>query len=148
MDLNQILDMWENHDCKIDNMQLDRSSQETPLLHAKYLRMHSQAKMKLAKLEFEQKTLLKNKWLYYNGKMTKEQIEDFGWEYDPFNGLKVLKGEMNYYYDADTDIQKLESKIIYFKEVIEVLKSIIESLKWRHQTVKNIIDIKRFESGG
>jgi hypothetical protein len=148
MDLNQILDMWENHDCKIDNMQLDRASQETPLLHAKYLRMHSQAKMKLAKLEFEQKTLLKNKWLYYNGKMTKEQIEDFGWEYDPFNGLKVLKGEMNYYYDADTDIQKLESKIIYFKEVIEVLKSIIESLKWRHQTVKNIIDIKRFESGG
>jgi hypothetical protein len=148
MDLNQILDMWENHDCKIDNMQLDRASQETPLLHAKYLRMHSQAKMKLAKLEFEQKTLLKNKWLYYNGKMTKEQIEDFGWEYDPFNGLKVLKGEMNYYYDADTDIQKLESKIIYFKEVIEVLKSIIDALKFRHMTIKNIIDIKRFESGG
>ena len=27
-----------------------------------------------------------------------------GWEYDPFGGLnKPLKGDMNYYYDADTD---------------------------------------------
>ena len=148
MDLNKILDQWENHDCKIDSLRLEQVSHDTPPLHAKYLRLHSQAKMKLTKLEIEQKKLLKDKWLYYSGKMTKDQIEKKGWDYDPFDGLKILKSEMNHFYDSDPDLQNYEVKIEYMKEVVDVLKAIIDSLKWRHQTVKNIIEIKKFESGG
>ena len=106
------------------------------------------ARLQLKKAEMEQKTLLKKKWLYYNGKMTQEQIEKEGWDFDPFEGLKVLKGEMDYYYDADSDIQKSEEKITYFKTYIETLTEIINVLKWRHSTIKNIIDWRRFEAGG
>ena len=55
---------------------------------------------------------------------------------------------MDYYYDADSDIQKSEEKITYFKTYIETLTEIINVLKWRHSTIKNIIDWRRFESGG
>jgi hypothetical protein len=147
IDLNAILIMWAE-DCRIDNSELDKSSRETPILHAKYLRMLSEAKLMLKKAERDQKVLLKDKWLYYNGKMDYAEIESKGWSYDPFNGLKVMKGEMDYYYDSDPEIQKSEEKIEYWKTVISSLTEIIENLKWRHQNISNIIRWKQFEAGG
>jgi c-di-GMP-related signal transduction protein len=144
--LETILDMWSK-DCIIDDMKLDDVSRNTPMLHAKYLQLHSQAKMELQKAEFKQKSLLKDKWLYYNGKMSQEQIENKGWDFDPFDGLKVLKGEMDHYYNSDIDIQKSEQLVEYWKNIISTLSEIIEQLKWRHQTIKNIIEWKRFQSG-
>ena len=138
--------MWQ-HDSNIDNNQLDETSRQTPKLHSKYLQLWSTAKLELRRTEFEQKKLLKEKWLYYNGKMDQETLNQKGWNPDPFDGLKVLKGEMDYYYDSDPEIQKSEEKIQYWKTVIETLTEIIDNLKWRHQTISNIIKWKQFESG-
>lgn len=146
IDLNQILEMWST-DCQINNGKLDKSSMETPILHAKYLRMLSESKLMLKKVERDQKVLLKDKWLYYNGKMDYAEIESKGWAYDPFNGLKVMKGDMDYYYDSDPEIQRSEEKIEYWKTVISTLTEIIENLKWRHQNISNIIRWKQFEAG-
>lgn len=147
LDLQSILEQWQQ-DCVIDNSRLDDVSRDTPKLHAKYLQLLSLAKLQVKRAEASQKVLLKEKWLYYNGKMDKETIEEKGWNYDPFDGLKVLKGEMDYYYDSDPEIQKSEEKIQYFKTIVETLTEIVDSLKWRHQTVGNIIRWKQFEAGG
>lgn len=147
LDLQSILEQWQQ-DCVIDNSRLDEVSRDTPKLHAKYLQLLSLAKLQVKRAEASQKVLLKDKWLYYNGKMDKETIEEKGWNYDPFDGLKVLKGEMDYYYDSDPEIQKSEEKIQYFKTIVETLTEIVDSLKWRHQTVGNIIRWKQFEAGG
>lgn len=138
--------MWQT-DCTINNNQLDETSRQTPTLHAKYIQIWSTAKLELRRAEFDQKRLLKDKWLYYNGKMDHETIKEKGWVADPFDGLKVLKGEMEYYYDSDPEIQKSEEKIQYWKTVTETLTEIIDNLKWRHQTISNIIRWKQFESG-
>jgi len=138
--------MWEE-DCKINPMKLDEISARTPLLHSKYLAILSSAKLKLKSKEQYQSILLKKKWLWYNGKMTQEQIEAEGWEYDPLNGLKILKGEMDHYYDSDPEIQKSVEDIHYWKTVVETLESIINNVNWRHLTIKNIIDFKKFEAG-
>jgi c-di-GMP-related signal transduction protein len=145
IDLKQIHEMW-SRDSEI-KMQLDESSRETPMLHAKYLELLSTTKLQLKRAEFSQKVLLKEKWLYYNGKMSQEDVVAKGWDPDPFDGLKILKGEMEYYYDADPEIQKSEEKIQYFKTVIDTLEQIISNLNWRHQTIGNIIKWKQFESG-
>jgi|TARA_R100000734_G_C3224398_1_gene34694 c-di-GMP-related signal transduction protein len=145
IDLKQIHDMWAE-DSQI-KMQLDESSRETPKLHAKYLELLSTTKLMLKRTEFQQKVLLKEKWLYYNGKMSQEDVVEKGWDPDPFNGLKILKGEMDYYYDSDPEIQKSEEKIQYYKTVIDTLEQIISNLNWRHQTIGNIIKWKQFESG-
>ena len=145
MNLETILEMW-TEDCKITGS-LDESSRQTPMLHAKYLNMLTQAKLQLKRSEMQQKTLLKDKWLYYNGKMSMEEIQERGWQFDPFNGLKVLKGEMDYYYDADTDIQKSEEKVQYWKTITETLTEIVDNIKWRHQTIGNMIRWRMFEAG-
>ena len=82
-----------------------------------------------------------------NGKMSKEDIDDRGWDYDPLNGLKVLKGDMDYYYDSDPDIQKAQARIEYLKTTADTLKEILDNVKWRHQTIKNMIEWRKFTSG-
>ena len=146
IDLKKVHEMWQQ-DCIIQNNQLDDTSRQTPKLHSKYLQLWSTAKLELRRAEFDQKRLLKEKWLYYNGKMDQETLEEKGWEPDPFEGLKVLKGEMDYYYDSDPEIQKSEEKIQYFKTLVETLTEIVSNLNWRHQTIGNIIKWKQFESG-
>ena len=54
---------------------------------------------------------------------------------------------MDYYYDADPEIQKSEEKIQYLKTIIDTLEDMINSIKWRHQTIKNMIEWKKFSSG-
>jgi hypothetical protein len=147
MDLKMILDMWSS-DCVIGQTSLDESSRQTPLLHAKYLELLSTAKLRLKKAEQEQKVLLKDKWLYYNGKMDQSEIEEKGWKPDPFDGLKILKGEMDYYYDSDPEIQHSVEKIEYIKTTIDTLNEILNNVNWRHQTISNMIKWRIFESGG
>jgi len=146
MDLQSVLNEWEK-DCAIDDMKLDEASRESTKLHAKYLSLLSNYKLMLKRAEFKQKDLLKDKWLYYNGKMDEDTLREKGWNPDPFDGLKILKGELEYYYESDPEIQKSEEKIQYYKTIIDTLEEIIENIKWRHQNIKNIIEWKKFQSG-
>lgn len=147
LNLEDVLKMWAK-DSEIDDIRLDEASKKTASLHAKYLEMLSVTKLQLKRRDMDFKVLLKNKWLWYNGKMTKDQIDELGWEYDALNGLKILKGEMDYYYDADPHIQEAQAKIDYLKTLIETLEEIINNIRWRHSTIKNMIDWRKFESGG
>jgi hypothetical protein len=147
INLQDVLDMWKE-DSVIPEFELDECSRHTPSLHAKYLEIRSQAKLRLKQEEMSQKTLLKEKWLWFNGKMHEDEMRDREWSFDPLEGNKVLKGDMDYYYDADPDIQKSERLITYYKTMIDTLDEIINNLKWRHSTIKNMIDWRRFEAGG
>ncbi len=145
--LEGILDQWKI-DCVIDEMNLDSASIETAKLHAKYLELLSYTKLNLRKLDNEFKILLRDKWMYYEGKLTKEEMDERKWDYDPFKGMsKPLKSNMDYYYDADEHVQLIQSKIEYHKTVKDTLEEIINNLKWRHSQIKNIIDWRRFTSG-
>ena len=67
--------MWAE-DSKISQASLDETSRVTPMLHAKYLELRATSKLQLKRAEMAQKILLKDKFLYYNGKMAKEEMEE------------------------------------------------------------------------
>tara|TARA_Y100001972_G_scaffold113065_1_gene147403 strand:- start:1200 stop:1646 length:447 start_codon:yes stop_codon:yes gene_type:complete len=144
--LEDILEMWKK-DSVIDEMNLDETSRQSAKLHGKYLELLSVHRIRLKKAELDFKVLLKDKWLHYNGKMSKEEMDSRGWDYDPLGGLTVLKGDMDYYYDSDPIIQKAQTKIKYLEEVVDTLKEILENIKWRHQNIKNMIEWRKFTSG-
>ena len=52
-------------------------------------------------------------------------MDSKGWDYDPLNGLTVLKGDMDKWYDADPIIQEHQAKMEYQKELCDTLKEII-----------------------
>jgi hypothetical protein len=145
MNLEDIMNEW-SEDCAIGH-RLDEASQETPKLHAKYLNYLTQAKLTLKRLEAKQAKLLKNKFLWYNGKMPREDIESLGWADDPFEGLKVMKGDLDIWYNSDDELQQSEALIAYYKTLIDTVREMVDTLKWRHQTVKNIIEVRKFEAG-
>ena len=146
--LEKIFEEWkkDTHHFKV-NPDLEELSRMVPELHAKYLELLSKNKIKLKQAEFDQNRLMKNKWLWYNGKLSQEEVEAFGWDPDPFNGLKILKGEMQHYVEADPELQESEAKIELLKNTIDTLKEIVDNLKWRHQSISNIIRWKQFEAG-
>jgi hypothetical protein len=144
--LDDLIEMWKK-DSEIDEMNLDESSQKIAKIHGKYLELISITKLQLKKKELEQKILLKDKWLYFNGKMDQAEIATRGWPFDPFNGLKIMKTDLEYYFNADPELQKSEEKIIYLKTLVETLEEIMGTLRWRHTHIKNMIDWRKFTSG-
>jgi len=144
--LEQIIEMWKK-DSVIDEMNLGDASRESAKLHSKYLELYTVNKLKLKKLDLEFKVLLKEKFMHYNGKLTQEELDDKGWEYDPLNGLTILKGDMDKWYDSDPLIQSHQAKQHYQQELVDTLKEIMENIKWRHQSIRNAIDWHKFTSG-
>jgi|TARA_B110000438_G_scaffold161664_1_gene154887 hypothetical protein len=147
LNIEEVLKMWKE-DSIIDDLKLDDTTIKMARIHSKYLELLTITKMRRKKKDLEYKTLLKDKWLYYNGKLSQGEMDMKGWEYDPFGGLnKPLKGDMNYYYDTDTDIQKAQSLLEYDKVLIETLEEIMSTIRWRHQNIGNIIKWRSFEAG-
>ena len=149
IELEKVLSEWKE-DSQITRENLTEDSRITPALHSKYLEYLSLTKLRLRKAEFEQKHLLKEKWLYYSGKMPEEDIVERGWKPDPFDGLNpdtFLKKNKDLWYDTDKDIQQSEEKIVYLQTLIDTIKEIVENIKWRHQTIGNIIRWEVFKRG-
>lgn len=145
--VESILEMWKS-DCIIDSASLEGTTMKNAILHQKYLDLLTHTKLRLRRKESELKILEKDKFLYYSGKMTREEMDDRGWAYDPFGpGIKPLKSDISFWYDADKDIQEAKMTIDYLKAMFDALAEILENVKWRHQHIKNIIDIRKFEAG-
>lgn len=145
MDLEALIADWDSESV-IDN-DLEKTVKNIPNLHAKYIRLRSTARMKLRKLKNNQKSLLLTKWKWYEGVLSKEEIDELGWKHDPFEGKKVLKSEYDRFLEADKDVQQSIEKIQYFEEVVATLEEILGALRWRHTHIKNIIESRKFESG-
>ena len=146
MNLEQIKEQW-SIDCQIDDIELDKSSLEVPKLHAKYSDLLSSKILVAKQYENKYNELLKDKWLWYNGKMDEETVREKGWEPDPFNGLKIMKNDMQIFFNADKDLQDLNAKIEYLKVTVDFLKECMQNITWRHQTIRNTIDWRKFMAG-
>ena len=79
--------------------------------------------------------------------MSQEEIRYNNWADDPFDGLKVMKGDLKYYVESDPEIIESESRVYYYKTCIETLKEMVDTLRWRHTTIKNMIEARKFEAG-
>ena len=143
MTLDELKAEWKQ-DCEIDDIELDKSSLELPKLHAKYSEYLTDAVVRHKNLQLKYSMLLKDKWLWFNGKMDEETIKEKGWSDDPFDGLKIMKNDMQIFFNADKDLSDLKLKVEYLTECVDTLKEILNIITWRHQSIKNAIDWLKF----
>lgn len=146
MNLDELKEEWKK-DCKIDDIELDVSSLQTVNLHSKYQDLLTDKLLQLKQANMQRSILLKDKWLWYNGKMDGARIKSLGWDNDPFDGLNVLKQDHKMWLEADPDVQAIDAKITLLEVTVNFLKECMENIKWRHQTIKNTIDWRRFMNG-
>ena len=146
MNIDELKAEWKS-DCEIDDIELDKSSLEIPKLHAKYSEYLTDAIIQQKNIQFQYNTLLKDKWLWFNGKMDEARIKELGWNDDPFDGLKIMKNDMQVFFNADADLQKLNANLEYANIKINFLKECMTNITWRHQTIKNTIEWRKFMAG-
>lgn len=138
------LKLMIEQDMKIDSTSLDRESLNIPQLHNKYLCMMMDEKLILKKYESDIAILKKNKWLYYSGKMSEEQLEKLGWE--AFD-LAILRQDIDRFLDSDQDVISLSNKVDLQKEKINYLENIIKSISNRIWNIRAAIDWHKFTQG-
>lgn len=131
-------------DTSIDDAALDTESLRIPQLHGKYLNFLMEERLSLARYENDVAIITRDKWEYYTGKMSEEQLAARGWE--PFN-LKILRNDLDIYLNADADIVKARQKMQFQREKISLLEEIVKELNNRHWKIRNAIEWRRFTNG-
>jgi hypothetical protein len=144
MKLTEIQEMWAK-DCKIDQLNLGPESTKTPELHAKYLNLLSNSKLQLRKYESEYYRLRGRKMKWYRGELSRQDLEELGWE--QWLGNKPLKNELDDFIQCDEDIIKAIDRVDYIKAVLYQLEQILRSLNGRTWDIKSAIEWTKFTNG-
>jgi ABC-type enterochelin transport system ATPase subunit len=131
-------------DLDIDQTALDVESSRTPQIHNKYLVMFMDEKLKLKRMNNELSVLRRNKWLYYTGRMSQEELTQFGWE--PFE-LNILKTEADDMIESDADYIKASEKVNFQEEKVNYLESVIKIVQNRQWQIRAMIDWLKFTQG-
>lgn len=131
-------------DLDIDQTALDAESSRTPQIHNKYLVMYMDEKLKLKRMNSELSVLRRNKWLYYTGRMSQEELTQFGWE--PFE-LNILKTEADEMIKSDADYIKAAEKVNFQEEKVNYLESVIKIIQNRQWQIRAMIDWLKFTQG-
>jgi len=131
-------------DLKIDGTELGDESIRIPQLHSKYLNIYHDESLVLRKLDADWKTLRRQKWEFYNGKMSEQDLKALGWQ--PFS-LRVLRQDLDVYMESDPDIIRHSSKIDLQKTKVDYLDSILKGINNRQWVIRNAIDWRKFMSG-
>jgi hypothetical protein len=142
--ITEIQDLWEQ-DCIIDNNHLDDESIKTAKLHAKYINILMETKLGISKRRIEISTLKKNKYRYYKGEMTRQELSDLGW--DQWLYAKPLKYELEQLLEGDSDLVALNLRMEYLEATLYLLESILKSIADRTWSIRNSISYKSFLAG-
>jgi hypothetical protein len=131
-------------DLKIDSTELAIESVNTPQIHNKYLIFLKKHKEALAEDERTIRVMRKYKWLYYTGKLSKEELDRFKWE--PFD-LNILKTDVDRFIDADDDVIRLERQITEKKELVSYLDGVVKIVGNRQWNIRSAIEWIKFSHG-
>jgi hypothetical protein len=142
-----LIEEWKK-DSEISDLNIAANIVETARLHNKYLEYYSIMKMAASKLEQDQEVMKKIIWLYYNGKLSQDEIDQWKLPHaDPLNGLKILKSDMGQFLATDERWLKMNERVNRVNLILEILKEILDQIRWRNNSIKTLLDAKKFEAG-
>ena len=143
MNFDKIKEMAEK-DLAVDDTELGNESTRIPQLHNKYLVIFHDERLVLRKAQADYRTLRKDKWEYYTGKMSQERLKELGWQ--PFQS-RILRNDLDVYMESDTELSSLRVKIEYQEEKVDYLESVLKGIAQRHWVIRNAIEWRKFTNG-
>lgn len=140
----QLMEQWEK-DCKVDQTQLSNMMAGHPMLHSKYLTLLQTFKVAMRKhiMKYQKMKVIKQR--YYNGELTKEELDANGWQQYLFK--KPLKSEMESLLEGDSDLQMIQEQTVYLEMLVQSTESIMRELNGRVYLFKSIVEYQKFLSG-
>ena len=143
MNIEQIKAQAET-DLLIDSNHLDDESSRIPQIHNKYLCILMDEKIVLESIESKYRVLRRDKWLYYSGKLSKEELKQKGWE--PFE-LNILKQDLDRFIDSDVDVINLGHKVFLQKEKVTYVENLVKIMSNKIWNIRATIDWIKFTQG-
>lgn len=140
--LDELLEMWRK-DSVIDRTEPGKELTNIPQLHSKYLNILSKHRLLSKEAEFKYNKMRKIKWEYYTGKLSKEDLEKYGWDPFPY----TIKSELATYLDSDDDLNKHVASKMLHDEIVEVCQSILKELNSRTYQLRDFISWEKFING-
>lgn len=140
----QLMEEWKK-DCQIDRTDLMSTMYSHPILHSKYLTHLQTYKLQVRKLTMQYQKMRSVKQRYFAGEMTKEQLDERGWQQYLFK--KPLKSEMETLIDADEDIQLIQEKALYIEGLVQATEMIMKDIGNRYYLFKNLVEYEKFQAG-
>lgn len=101
-------------------------------------------KIILEKYDNQLKILKRDKWLYYSGKMSKEELKNKNWE--PFD-LAIIKQDVDRFVESDREVIDLSNKLFIQKEKINYIESVIKIIANKIWNIKSTIEWIKFTQG-
>jgi len=142
--LIELQSQWAE-DCKLDELDLGSESTRTPVLHSKYVTLLSNSKLQLRKAVADLKRLENVKSDHYRGELSKEELDQLGWE--PWRKNAVLRSDMRDQLDSDPDVIKQQDKVYYLETTVDFLDRVLRSLNSRGWDIKNAVEWNKLQSG-
>ena len=131
-------------DTAIDVNHLEEESTKIPQIHNKYLVILMDEKLILEKYESQLKILKRDKWLYYSGKMSEEELKKKGWQ--SFD-LSILKQDLDRFIDSDSDVINLGNKVFLQREKVNYIENVIKIIAGKMWNIKSAIEWIKFTQG-
>ena len=131
-------------DTAIDANHLEDESAKIPQIHNKYLCILMDEKLVLEALDSKLKILKRDKWLYYSGKMSEQELKQKGWQ--PFD-LNVLKQDLDRFIDSDGDVINLTHKVFIQREKINYIEGIVKIISNKIWNIRASIEWIKFSQG-
>tara|TARA_Y100000593_G_scaffold27373_1_gene54711 strand:+ start:1088 stop:1516 length:429 start_codon:yes stop_codon:yes gene_type:complete len=141
MTLEQLYNETEKDLAPLNKELLEVEASNQASLHDKYLKLFIQSGAEYRMIKQKYDYLLLQKRHYYLGKGTKEDYEK-----KPFD-LNVIKSDLDFYLNADEDLQEIQTKLDYHKLKIDFLEKTLSAIRSRGYDIKSAIDWIKFKNG-
>lgn len=141
--LESLMHEWSK-DKEIDPTSMEKETLKISHLHGKYLNIRSYHNMLLRKIETEYKKMKGLREIYYEGRLSKEELDELQWE--PFQD-KLSNPQIVKRLDSDEELNKLLLKRIAHEEIVSYCDSVLKSLHNRTWDLGNFIKYKQMIDG-
>lgn len=137
---NDVLDNWKE-DGSFDDTELDKASLQIPMLHGRYLRFLSGARLRVKQMQAQRRNLEQFLRTYYLGELNDPKLlETHG---RPPMLKRHLKSDLGPVIAADADMQKFDAGFDVAEEVVIVLEEILKQINNRGFQIKNAIEWRK-----
>ena len=140
-DTDEIIELLKEQ-LVIDPTDLEGELIRTPNLNCMILDMLNKKKRLLGEAESKFKQLKLDRWKYYLGKQTDEYYGKFR----PMNET-VIKSDVQLYLESDQILIKAGEVVSEVRRQVEILENALKQCNNRAFQIREIIALRRFESG-
>jgi hypothetical protein len=141
--IETLMKEW-SEDTNVDPTSMEKELLKVSHLHGKYLNIMSYHRHLVRKMEADYKMMKGLREDYYQGHLTKEELEERGWE--PCQHV-LTNPQVARKLETDGELNKLLLKKVMHEEIVSYCESVLKSLHNRTWDLGNFVKYHQLTSG-